>query len=96
MNLSKTIVLKSIQGGLGYGAYSPLIYTLPRCSRSTAHYEYMALAKKTPVLREARLLCIEPVHSNKTRAPQSMQTLFEAMFQNNCCSGYMFNSWLTV
>ena len=31
-----------------------------------AHYEYVALAKKTSVLREAMLLLFEPVNNSKT------------------------------
>ena len=52
----------------------------------TVHYEYMALAKKTSVLREAMLLCVEPAWSavnNERCAPQSMRTYFEAMLNKD-------------
>ena len=55
----------------------------------------MALAKNTSVSREAMLLLFEPLcfGVNKSLSSctlQSMQTFVEAMFKQNCCSGYLF------
>ena len=52
---------------------------------SIVHCEYMALANKTSVLREAMCLFVEPAWSavnNYKYARQSMRTHFEAMFKH--------------
>ena len=57
------------------------IYIYIYAVQYTVHYEYMALARKTSVLREAMLLFIEPRYTECNCAPQSMSLFFEAMLK---------------